>query len=330
MVAGLALVCVVTGDWYPLPTDAEQSNSMLVGLPADVGSIVLLGAALTAGVLSTLAARGRLTGCGNRPAAAVLLLLAVPLLVVVPDSNLLVMIGYAPIFLLGAPFGWPPANYFDSVTWELVFQLVSVAGGVLLVATALILRRRARRGCTSCGRTAVPARWTTPESAMIWGRWAVLIAVVPPLVYALNRWAWAAGIPVGISQAFLDEMHRTGLVWAGFGLGTFAFVGAVLTLGLVQGWGEVFPRWMIGLAGKRVPLLLAEIPAALVAICIMAAAVPILATGAQIADNNGQDSIGWMQSAILGSFPIWSVALGAATVAYHLRRRGRCKACHRS
>lgn len=329
LVAGLGLVATITGVGYPLATDPEQSASILVGLPRDVGAVILLCAALLAAGLSALAARGRALGRGNRMAAAALLCLAAPLLFVVPDSNLLVMLGYAPIYLVGAPFGWPPGSYFDSVTWPVVFQLFCVVGGLLLVATSLVWRRRSRRHCRWCGRTAIPPRWTTPESAAVWGRWAVLLAVVPPLVYALDRWAWAAGIPVGISQEFLDEMHRTGLVWAGFGLGTFAFVGVVLTLGLVQRWGEVFPGWMIGLAGKRVPPLMAEIPAALVAVLVMSATIPILRSGSRIAENNGSDGLGWLQSAILGGFPIWAIALGASTLAYHLRRRGTCRACHR-
>lgn len=78
--------------------------------------------------------------------------IAVPRLLVVPDSNLLVMLWYAPIYLVGASFGWPPGNYLDSVTLPMAFQLISVGGGLLLVATALIWRRRSRRTCVSCGR----------------------------------------------------------------------------------------------------------------------------------------------------------------------------------
>ncbi|MGI5145229.1 hypothetical protein ACQEVC_02315 [Plantactinospora sp. CA-294935] len=107
-----------------------------------------------------------------------------------------------------------------------------------------------------------------------------------PVLYAVVRLAWAAGIPLGITDGFLREMHRTGLVWAGAGLATFGLVGAVLTLGLVQRWGERFPCWMIGLAGRRVPIKLAVVPATGVA-----------------------------------------VAITAATLAYHLRRRGACDHC---
>ena len=51
------------------------------------------------------------------------------------------------------------------------------------------------------------------------------------MTYALTRFAWAAGIPLGISREFLTEMQDAGLVWAGPGWARFATVGAVLTLG---------------------------------------------------------------------------------------------------
>lgn len=328
-VAAMAGVWLVAGRGYPLPTDPQRSASVLAGLSAEAGSVMVLCGGLVAAALSLLAARGHILGRLNRVAVSALLLLAVPLLFLIPDSNLLVMIGYAPVFVFGTPFGWPGGSYLDLVTWETVFQLLSVVGGLLLVSAALVLRRRARRSCNSCGRTALRVRWSTPDSATVWGRWAVLVAVLVPLVYGMDRWAWAAGIPVGISQDFLDEMHRTGMVWSGFGLGTFALIGAVLTLGLAQGWGETFPRWMLGLAGKRVPPMLAIVPATLVSILVMSATAPILKTGLGIAEANGPGSMGWLQVAILGAFPIWSAALGAATLAYHLRRRGPCPSCHR-
>ena len=45
----------------------------------------------------------------------------------------------------------------------------------------------------------------------------------------------------------------------------------LLTLGLVQRWGEVFPRWIPFLAGKRVPPALAIVPASLVSILVTTA-----------------------------------------------------------
>jgi hypothetical protein len=83
------------------------------------------------------------------------------------------------------------------------------------------------------------------------GRWATYVAVVIPIPYAVTRWAWALGFPLGISEEFLREGQEVGLWWAGAAL---AVGGAILTLGLVQRWGEVFPRWIPFLGGKRVPI----------------------------------------------------------------------------
>ena len=44
--------------------------------------------------------------------------------------------------------------------------------------------------------------------------------------------------------------------------------GAILTLELVLRWGEVFPRWIPFLGGKRVPISLAVVPASLVAVLV--------------------------------------------------------------
>ena len=46
-------------------------------------------------------------------------------------------------------------------------------------------------------------------------------------------------------------------------------------LGLVQRWGEVFPRWMIGLAGRRVPIALAVVPASLVSVLLIVGGIAI-------------------------------------------------------
>jgi len=325
-IAGMALVWVLTGSGYPLGANGSNgTDSAFDTIASEAGSRGFLFGSAAAGVLSLIAARGWSLGRWNSIGVAVLGVLGVVLLVLVPDSQLLVLLGYSPIFLVGAPFGWPPVSYVDQLTWTVGFQALSVMGGLLLVATALAWRRRARNACRSCGRAAAAPGWTTPKAAAAWGRWASLVAVVVPAMYAINRLAWVAGIPLGISQEFLDEMWSSGLVWAALGLGTFAALGAVLTLGLVQRWGEVFPRWMVGLAGKRVPPLLAEIPAALVAILVTSASVPLVIGVGEMGDV--QDDLGWIQTLLMGAFPVWGLALRAATLAYHLRRRGTCQSC---
>ncbi|MFD9243397.1 hypothetical protein ACFV0D_15960, partial [Streptomyces sp. NPDC059556] len=84
-------------------------------------------------------------------------------------------------------------------------------------------------------------------------RWAVLAAHAVPLVTlpsGLWRLALVAGFPVTRDAG-----------WRSMGLGESVYVVslsvvsellAFLTLGLVRSWGEVFPRWMPFLGGRRV------------------------------------------------------------------------------
>ncbi|SCL53849.1 hypothetical protein GA0070606_2186 [Micromonospora citrea] len=322
----LALVSTVTGAGYPFgANDPGGAMSLLRGIPATVGpplfAALLLGAAVAA-----LAMTG-----GRRPGRAVRTLLsayawavAALLAVVVPDVGVLTILGYAPILIVGAPFGWPPVDYADVFTWALFVRFAAVVGGVLLAGAVLTWRRRTAGACPGCGRDGVDHGWTSPAAAARWGRWAVGVAATIPALYAVTRLAWAVGVPLGIDRAFLDEMRDTGTVWAGAGLGGFALVGAVLTLGLAQRWGERFPRWTLGLAGRAVPVKLAVVPATLVAVAVTAATLGLLATP-EFWDFGGAS----LATAPMLLWPFWGVALGAATYAYHLRRRGTCRRCGR-
>ncbi|MFC4020399.1 hypothetical protein ACFOW4_20985 [Micromonospora sp. GCM10011542] len=326
----LALLATLTGAGYPFGAndphggDVNLLRLVPMGLATPLFACVLLTAAVAALAMSRPAVRppgplrALLAGYGWAVAFA--------LAVVVPDARVLIILGYAPILLLGAPFGWPPVDYADIFTWALFARFAALAGGLLLAGAVLAWQRRTAGACLGCGRDGTDRGWTTPAAAARWGRWAAGIAAAIPLTYALTRFAWAAGIPLGISREFLTEMQDTGLVWAGLGLGAFATVGAILTLGLVQRWGERFPRWMIGLAGRRVPVKLAVVPATLVAIAVTAATLGLLSNPGFWDLEHGFSLAG----APMLLWPFWGVALGAATYAYHLRRRGACRRCGRA
>ncbi|MGK5672564.1 hypothetical protein ACSNOB_06935 [Micromonospora sp. URMC 106] len=323
----LALLCTVTGAGYPFgANDPGGEINLLRLVPTTVGpplfAALLLGAAVAALAM---------TGSTRRPGRALRTLLsayawtvAVLLAVVVPDVGVLTILGYAPILIIGAPFGWPPVDYAEVFTWALFARFAAVVGGVLLAGAVLTWRRRTAGACPACGRDGTDHGWTSPASAARWGRWVAWVAATIPALYAVTRLAWAVGIPLGIEQSFLDEMRDSGMVWAGAGLGGFALVGAILTLGLVQRWGERFPRWMVGLAGRPVPVRLAVVPATLVAVAVTAATLGLLATPDFW--DFGEASLA---TAPMLLWPFWGVALGAATYAYHLRRRGACRRCGR-
>jgi hypothetical protein len=247
------------------------------------------------------------------------------LLIMVPDTRVLAVMGYAPMLLIGLPFGWPDVDYSEIFTWPLFNQVFSLVGGFLVIAAAVAWQRRTASACGHCGRSKRGEGWATPQSAARWGRWAVGVAVGVPAVYAASRLAWAVNIPLFIDEEFLRELRAENGHLAGAGLAAFALVGMVLTLGLAQRWGEVFPRWMIGLRGKRVPVRLAVIPASFVAATVTSASVSLLSmpkTRELIAEGDPL-----VVPMIL--WPLWSLALAGATLAYYLRRRGTCVSCGR-
>ncbi|SCE66257.1 hypothetical protein [Micromonospora saelicesensis] len=325
----LALIGTLTGAGYPFgPNDPHGGDvSLLRMVPVEVATPLFAGVLLTAAVAALAMSRPAARPPG--PLRALLAgygwAVAFVLVLVVPDVRVLVVLGYLPILIVGAPFGWPPVDYADVFNWALFARFAALAGGLLLAGAVLAWQRRTAAACVGCGRNHTDRGWTTPAAATRWGRWAAGIAAVIPFTYALTRFAWAAGIPLGISREFLTEMQDSGLVWAGFGLAAFATVGAILTLGLVQRWGERFPRWMIGVAGRRVPVKLAVVPATLVAISVTAASLGLL-SNPKFWELTGGLSI---TGAPMLLWPVWGVALGVATYAYHLRRRGACRRCGR-
>lgn len=251
---------------------------------------------------------------------------AITLAVLVPDSRAIAAAAYAPIFLLGAPFGWPPVSFSVAVPWPVWHQYICITGGFLWAAAALGCWRRGRHACVVCGRAAQSAQWTQVRNAARWGRWATWVAVIVPLFYATTRIAWALGIPLGITDAFLREGQEIGMWWAGAALASVAIGGAILTLGLQQHWGEVFPGWIPMAGGRRVPPLLAIIPAGLVATLSVSAGLDTVGHFLRA----GFPDEGWGATAPGLLWPLWGAALGAATLAYYYRRRGPCERCGRA
>jgi hypothetical protein len=252
-------------------------------------------------------------------------MMAFLLTLMIPDYRLLAAMGYAPVLLVGALFGWTPFSYTEAFPWPVLNQGICLLGGLLWGGTALGEQRLLRGACVACGRTDSPAWWTTRAAAARWGPWAVVVAVAIPLLYSATRWAWALGIPLGITLSFLQELQSSGLWLAGAGLATIAAVGALLTLGLVRPWGEVFPRWLPALGGRRVPPALAIAPATLVAVSVTAAGLMFI----RLVLRDGFPPEGWATLAPELLWPLWGAALGAAAVAYAYRRRGRCTLCGR-
>lgn len=194
-------------------------------------------------------------------------------------------------------------------------------------------QRRTGDACVVGGRDDRGEGSTAPERSARWGRWPAYTAMVVPLLYAATRLAWAFGVPLGISAEFFREGQEVGLWQLGGVLGGMAVLGAVLTLGLVRPWGEVFPRWLPWIGGRRVPLALAFIPAALISLLVTSAGLMFLRIVLFGTFTLGDFDIGldenWAAIAPELFWPVWGVALGAATAGYYFRRRGICRICGR-
>ncbi|SDD23688.1 hypothetical protein [Glycomyces harbinensis] len=181
-------------------------------------------------------------------------------------------------------------------------QVWVVAGGGIWAALTLHLLLQGREGRPT-------PRWLTPPSAARWGRAASWIAFACALPYGLTRmtwltpWAWMGG-PLG------EEIDTATRVW-GLLLGFAALGGGVLCLGMTRKWGERWPFWVPVLKGRPVAPMVAIIPATVMAALFTFVAVPFVVMAIR---QDGQDLI-W-------AFPfyVWGPALGAATLAYAVRR----------
>ncbi|WP_106849972.1 hypothetical protein [Blastococcus sp. Marseille-P5729] len=151
---------------------------------------------------------------------------------------------------------------------------------------------------------------------------SVAIAAACPLFYAVTRIAWVLGIPLGLDAEFLESIQS--IVNNGLVLGLLAVGGAVLTIGLLRPWGEVFPRWMPFVGGKPVPVRFVTRFACGVAFLVAAASayfIRAMVTGSEIsmAPAGAERYWGaWLPEMV---WPVWALALAVAAVAYAERRR---------
>ncbi|MBB6571475.1 hypothetical protein HNR71_007112 [Kribbella sandramycini] len=313
------------GAHYPFARvrDDRSTRSLLEGAPVDVVGPVMVVLGLAGGVLALLMTFRRHPR--GRVPPAIGAVLAIGLMVAVQDYTLVAMVALSPALVVFAFTGVPGAQdgVGDILYWHRVNLIILFIGGLLWAVTALAYHRRTRAACVSCGRSdRTPPPWTTPESALRWGRGAVAVSVVANLPYEATRIAWYFGWPVGISREFHQMMADTpGMLAMGLGLAAMGIGGGVLTHGLVHRWGEIYPRWIWFKAGRRVPPLLAIIPAATVAVVL----IPAGLMNAQLP----LDGDNWAVNAPGILWVVWGAALGVATYAYYLRRRPACRRCGR-
>ena len=292
-----------------------------------IGTVLAIGGL---GTVTALVFLRRPAGSSARlGAVAVAWILAAVLALVMVHGRLLSLLGYA---LVVPVLGWfDPGLFGDflraAAAPDTFFVVGSTVGALLWGAVALTRHRARSQACVACGR---PHGWDHDDDterrgrARRVGRIAVGIAVVMALGYPAVRLPWLFGIPAGLDAQTWAELQASGGDRAGIGLGLAAVTGALLMTGLISRWGERFPRWMVGLAGRRVPISLAVGPAAIVALALVATGrgtLPAIIAGASRIPGS------WLQTAPFLALIPWGIALAVATAAYVVRRRGSCPTC---
>jgi hypothetical protein len=244
--------------------------------------------------------------------AGVLVVAALGLWLWVGDYFALAAVGYLPIvlFLLltGQTEGLQVAGLWS---WSSIRSVLVVLGGLAL----LVLAARAYPVQNVVGRLSDRQLHRTTVAL-------VAVAVAVPTGYAATRLAWAAGIPLGVSAEFLAEIQP--IVLNGLGLAVLALGGAVLTVGLVQRWGEVWPGWLPLLGGRPVPVRFPVTFALGVSVLVMVAGLffvraVLTGTGLVGAPSGADHQVAaWLPEMF---WPLWSLALAGATFGYRERRR---------
>ena len=111
-------------------------------------------------------------------------------------------------------------------------------------------------------------------------RWATVaahLAALTPLPSGIWRLALALGFAGGYTEQGLVELDLGG--WGTVyvvGLTVLTEMAALLTLGLVQSWGERVPSWVPALGGRPVPRWAAVVPAGVGAVLLLCLWTPLL------------------------------------------------------
>ncbi|WP_404955553.1 hypothetical protein [Streptomyces sp. 147326] len=152
-------------------------------------------------------------------------------------------------------------------------------------------------------------------------RWAVLAAYAVPLATlpsGLWRLALVAGVPVA------SEPVHTG--WGVLYVLTLTAVSealALLTLGLVQPWGEVVPRWIPLIGGRPVRPLAAVVPALLGAAALFVLSILVGVTQSHSLASGDLTNSAAQEALLVACYlPLlaWAPLLTVSAIAYYRRR----------
>ncbi|OCC09031.1 hypothetical protein [Streptomyces sp. PTY087I2] len=162
-------------------------------------------------------------------------------------------------------------------------------------------------------------------------RWAESAAKAVPWC-VLPSGLWRVAVIIGMAFGWLEGGTSVAEEVYMLALTVVSELLALLTLGLVRPWGEILPRRLPRVGGRRVPMAAAVVPAALGALAVTAVCLyfllntfvfhfqpePLIGTGDK--DPSGVMSTGWVLALSYGPLLAWGPLLGAVTYAYYRRR----------
>lgn len=195
-----------------------------------------------------------------------------------------------------------------------------VAGATLLALTAIAYQRRLRGTCGRCGQLRHHVR---PDRVPAWAVAAAYMAVAGCLIRLAAQYGFAG----------FDAMpYDAGVSVIAFEIG-FILAGTLLPLALVHRWGLVWPRWVLGLAGRRVPRWLVLGPALFVAGGMtvyfgfqQVQLIVNLFTGAELDTEGTPYGLAFFWTAI-PAYTVWGLGIGVAALARLRQTRPDCKRC---
>lgn len=176
---------------------------------------------------------------------------------------------------------------------------------------------------TATHRVEAPALDVPP--APRWARIAAKAAVLSTLPSGLWRIVFGFGVPLGFSgataAAFATHQPGWGTVYC-VALSALTEALAFLTVGLVRPWGQVVPRWIPLIGGRRVRPLFAVVPALLGSLVLTRLGLLALFGGwaGNLADADSPHGFGALVMT-LAYLPLvaWGPLLGAVTIDYARR-----------
>lgn len=155
-----------------------------------------------------------------------------------------------------------------------------------------------------------------------WARRAAFMTVLTTVPSAVWRCSMALGLPVGVDPGYRRQHYS----FPGAGTVHVLWISvlllglALLTLGLVQRWGEVLPGWVPAVGGKRVPRLAVVVLAASGAVALTLLWLSKFSSAGEIFDVFGLHGAARdLVFACYAPMLLWGPLLGAVTVSYARR-----------